>query len=138
MGGLIGIASKSDNGLMSRNQAIRSINKNNNIYCCLRLGIYEAGQVLNGFLYVTNVAGAISTIAVSAVVWNSTNVYCKLINGVKGDIGSLSYIRETNSISLYIRMTSYANISFVPLSIYNSSSLETVSSIPSDAINIDF
>ena len=138
MGGLIGIASKSDNGLMSRNQAIRSINKNNNIYCCLRLGIYEAGQVLNGFLYVTNVAGAISTIAVSAVVWNSTKVYCKLINGVKGDIGSLSYIRETNSISLYIRMTSYANISFVPLSIYNSSSLETVSSIPSDAINIDF
>lgn len=123
---------------MSRNQAIRSINKNNNIYCCLRLGIYEAGQVLNGFLYVTNVAGAISTIAVSAVVWNSTKVYCKLINGVKGDIGSLSYIRETNSISLYIRMTSYANISFVPLSIYNSSSLETVSSIPSDAINIDF
>lgn len=123
---------------MPRHQAIRSINKDNNIYCCLRLGIYEAGQVLNGFLYVTNVAGAISTIAVSAVVWNSTKVYCKLINGVKGDIGSLSYIRETNSISLYIRMTSYANISFVPLSIYNSSSLETVSSIPSDAINIDF
>ena len=35
-------------------------------------------------------------------------------------------------------MPNYANISFVPLNIYNSSSLETVSSIPSDAINIDF
>lgn len=45
LGELIGIASKSNNGLMSRHQAIRSINKNNNIYCCLRLGIYEAGQV---------------------------------------------------------------------------------------------
>lgn len=138
MGELIGVTTPTKDGLMPRHQAIRSINKNNNIYCCLRLGIYEAGQVLNGFLYVTNVAGEISTIAVSAAVWNSTNVYCTLINGVKGNIGSLSYIKETNSISLYIRMPNYANISFVPLNIYNSSSLETVSSIPSDAINVNF
>lgn len=138
MGELIGVATNKKNGLMSKNQVIISINKGNGIYCCLRLGIYTAGQVLNGFLYVTNVAGAVSTIAVSAAVWNNIGVYCKLINGVKGDVNSLSYIRETNSISLYIGMSSYASISFAPLNIYDSSSLETVSSIPSNAINLDF
>lgn len=138
MGGLIGTATAEKDGLISKYQTIKSINKNTSIYCCLKLGIYEAGQILSGFLYVTNVSGEVSAIAVSAAVWNNIGVYCKLINGVKASINSLSYIRETNSILLYIGMSNYAYVSFVPLNIYYASSLETVSSIPSNAINVSF
>lgn len=136
--GLLPVATVEKNGLMSKNQAIRSLSKNTGEYCCLKLGIYTAGQIFNGFLYVTDVGGNVSTIAVSAVVWNNTNVYCKLINGTKGNINSLSYIKEADSILLYIGMPNYANIIFAPLNIYNASSLGIVSSIPSNAINVDF
>lgn len=64
--------------------------------------------------------------------------FCKLINGVKGYISSISYIQETNSISLFVEMAQYANILFAPMTQLYSSSLETVESIPSDAINLDF
>ena len=59
-------------------------------------------------------------------------------NGVKGYISSISYIQETNSISLFVEMVLYANILFAPMTQLYSSSLETVESIPSDAINLDF
>ena len=53
-------------------------------------------------------------------------------------ISSISYIQETNSISLFVEMAQYANILFAPMTQLYSSSLETVESIPSDAINLDF
>lgn len=123
---------------MPKNQVCRNIGKNDNSYCCLKFEIKSFGEWVNGFLYVADTNGVTSTIAVSATIWNETKVFCKLINGVKGYISSISYIQETNSISLFVEMAQYANILFAPMTQLYSSSLETVESIPSDAINLDF
>lgn len=88
--------------------------------------------------FVYNWALNLKITAYSVMIWNETKVFCKLINGVKGYISSISYIQETNSISLFVEMVQYANILFAPMTQLYSSSLETVKSIPSDAINLDF
>ena len=138
LGGLIGVATSGKDGLMPQNQVSRNIAKINNVHCRLKCNISSPGEWVNGFLYVGATTGTVSTIAVSVMIWNDTKVFCKLINGTKGYILSISYIQETGSISLFVEMSQYANIVFAPLSIQYSSSLETVESIPSDAINLDF
>lgn len=138
LGELIGNATPTKDGLMPKNQVCRNITKINNLHCRLKCNISSPGKWVNGFLYVGSTSGSVSTIAVSVMIWNETKVFCKLINGVKGYISSISYIQETNSISLFVEMAQYANILFAPMSQLYSSSLETVESIPSDAINLDF
>ena len=138
LGELIGVATAKKDGLMPKNQVCRNIAKINNLHCRLKFNISSPGEWVNGFLYVGSTSGSVSTIAVSVMIWNETKVFCKLINGVKGYISSISYIQETNSISLFVEMVQYANILFAPMTQLYSSSLETVSSIPSDAINLDF
>ena len=108
------------------------------MHCRLKCNISSPGEWVNGILYVGSTSGTVSTIAVSVMIWNETKVFCKLINGTKGYISSISYIKETDSISLFVEINPYAHIVFAPLSIQYSSSLETVASIPSDAINLDF
>lgn len=138
LGELIGVTTPTKDGLMPKNQVCRNIAKINNLHCCLKFNISSPGEWVNGFLYVGSTSGSVSTIAVSVMIWNETKVFCKLINGVKGYISSISYIQETNSISLFVEMVQYANILFAPMTQLYSSSLETVKSIPSDAINLDF
>lgn len=138
LGGLIGVTTPTKDGLMPKNQVCRNIAKINNLHCRLKCNISSPGEWVNGFLYVGSTSGSVSTIAVSVMIWNETKVLCKLINGVKGYISSISYIQETNSISLFVEMAQYANILFAPMTQLYSSSLETVESIPSDAINLDF
>ena len=138
LGGLIGVTTPTKDGLMPKNQVCRNIAKINNLHCRLKCNISSPGEWVNGFLYVGSTSGSVSTIAVSVMIWNETKVFCKLINGVKGYISSISYIQETNSISLFVEMAQYANILFAPMTQLYSSSLETVKSIPSDAINLDF
>lgn len=138
LGGLIGVTTPTKDGLMPKNQVCRNIVKINNLHCRLKCNISSPGEWVNGFLYVGSTSGSVSTIAVSVMIWNETKVFCKLINGVKGYISSISYIQETNSISLFVEMAQYANILFAPMTQLYSSSLETVESIPSDAINLDF
>ena len=138
LGGLIGVTTPTKDGLMPKNQVCRNIAKINNLHCRLKCNINSPGEWVNGFLYVGSTSGSVSTIAVSVMIWNETKVFCKLINGVKGYISSISYIQETNSISLFVEMAQYANILFAPMTQLYSSSLETVESIPSDAINLDF
>ena len=138
LGGLIGVTTPTKDGLMPKNQVCRNIAKINNLHCRLKCNISSPGEWVNGFLYVGSTSGSVSTIAVSVMIWNKTKVFCKLINGVKGYISSISYIQETNSISLFVEMAQYANILFAPMTQLYSSSLETVESIPSDAINLDF
>ena len=138
LGGLIGVTTPTKDGLMPKNQVCRNIAKINNLHCRLKFNISSPGEWVNGFLYVGSTSGSVSTIAVSVMIWNETKVFCKLINGVKGYISSISYIQETNSISLFVEMAQYANILFAPMTQLYSSSLETVESIPSDAINLDF
>ena len=138
LGGLIGVTTPTKDGLMPKNQVCRTIAKINNLHCRLKCNISSPGEWVNGFLYVGSTSGSVSTIAVSVMIWNETKVFCKLINGVKGYISSISYIQETNSISLFVEMAQYANILFAPMTQLYSSSLETVESIPSDAINLDF
>jgi hypothetical protein len=123
---------------MPKNQVCRNIAKINSLHCRLKCNISSLGEWVNGFLYVGSTSGSVSTIAVSVIIWNETKVFCKIINGVKGYISSISYIQETNSISLFVEMAQYANILFAPMTQLYSSSLETVASIPSDAINLDF
>lgn len=136
--GLIGVTTPTKDGLMPKNQVCRNITKINNLHCRLKCNISSLGEWVNGFLYVGSTSGSVCTIAVSVMIWNETKVFCKLINGVKGYISSISYIQETNSISLFVEMAQYANILFAPMTQLYSSSLETVESIPSDAINLDF
>lgn len=138
LGELIGVTIPTKDGLMPKNQVCRNIAKINNLHCRLKFNISSPGEWVNGFLYVGSTSGSVSTIAVSVMIWNETKVFCKLINGVKGYISSISYIQETNSISLFVEMVQYANILFAPMTQLYSSSLETVKSIPSDAINLDF
>ena len=138
LGELIGVTTPTKDGLMPKNQVCRNIAKINNLHCRLKCNISSPGEWVNGFLYVGSTSGSVSTIAVSVMIWNETKVFCKLINGVKGYISSISYIQETNSISLFVEMVQYANILFAPMTQLYSSSLETVKSIPSDAINLDF
>ena len=138
LGGLIGVTTPTKDGLRPKNQVCRNIAKINNLHCRLKCNISSPGEWVNGFLYVGSTSGSVSTIAVSVMIWNETKVFCKLINGVKGYISSISYIQETNSISLFVEMAQYANILFAPMTQLYSSSLETVESIPSDAINLDF
>ena len=138
LGGLISVTTPTKDGLMPKNQVCRNIAKINNLHCRLKCNISSPGEWVNGFLYVGSTSGSVSTIAVSVMIWNETKVFCKLINGVKGYISSISYIQETNSISLFVEMAQYANILFAPMTQLYSSSLETVESIPSDAINLDF
>ena len=138
LGELIGVTTPTKDGLMPKNQVCRNIAKINNLHCRLKFNISSPGEWVNGFLYVGSTSGSVSTIAVSVMIWNETKVFCKLINGVKGYISSISYIQETNSISLFVEMAQYANILFAPMTQLYSSSLETVESIPSDAINLDF
>ena len=138
LGGLIGVTTPTKDGLMPKHQVCRNIAKINSLHCRLKCNISSSGEWVNGFLYVGSTSGSVSTIAVSVMIWNETKVFCKLINGVKGYISSISYIQETNSISLFVEMVQYANILFAPMTQLYSSSLETVKSIPSDAINLDF
>ena len=138
LGGLIGVTTPTKDGLMPKNQVCRNIAKINNLHCRLKCNISSPGEWVNGFLYVGSTSGSVSTIAVSVMIWNETKVFCKLINGVKGYISSISYIQETNSISLFVEMAQYANILFAPMTQLYSSSLETVESISSDAVNLDF
>lgn len=113
--GLIGVTTPTKDGLMPKNQVCRNIAKINNLHCRLKCNISSPGEWVNGFLYVGSTSGSVSTIAVSVMIWNETKVFCKLINGVKGYISSISYIQETNSISLFVEMAQYANILFAPM-----------------------
>ena len=122
----------------AQKSSVQKYSKINNLHCRLKCNISSPGEWVNGFLYVGSTSGSVSTIAVSVMIWNETKVFCKLINGVKGYVSSISYIQETNSISLFVEMAQYANILFAPMTQLYSSSLETVESIPSDAINLDF
>ena len=138
LGELIGVTTPTKDGLMPKNQVCRNIGKNDNSYCCLKFEIKSFGEWVNGFLYVADTNGVTSTIAVSATIWNTTRVYCKLINGGNEYIQSISYKKEADSMLIFIKISQYANILFAPMSKYYGSSLETVSSIPSDAINVNF
>lgn len=136
--GLIGMATTGKDGLMSKNQVCRGLGKDNNMHCCLKFEIKSFGECVNGFIYVADTNGVTSTIAVSATIWNTTRVYCKLINGGNEYIQSISYKKEAGSILIFIKISQYANILFAPMTQQYSSSLEAVASIPSDAININF
>lgn len=138
LGELIGMATYKNNGLMHKNEAFRYTGKPNNLHCCLKLNIKEYGENANGFLYVADTNGVTSTIAVSATIWNTNRVYCKLISGGNEYIKSISYKKEEDSMLIFIEIIQYANIVFAPMPKYYDSSLEKVSSIPSDAIKVDF
>lgn len=138
LGGLIGVTTPTKDGLMPKNQVCRNIGKGNNLHCCLKCNISSPGEWINGFLYVADTNGVTSTIAVSATIWNTTRVYCKLISGGNEYIQSISYKKEADSMLIFIKISQYANILFAPMTQRYSSSLETVTSIPSDAINLDF
>ena len=90
LGGLIGVTTPTKDGLMPKNQVCRNIAKINNLHCRLKCNISSPGEWVNGFLYVGSTSGSVSTIAVSVMIWNETKVFCKLINGVKGYISSIS------------------------------------------------
>ena len=79
LGELIGVTTPTKDGLMPKNQVCRNIGKNDNSYCCLKFEIKSFGEWVNGFLYVADTNGVTSTIAVSATIWNTTRVYCKLV-----------------------------------------------------------
>lgn len=138
MGGLIGVATAEKNGLMSNHGVNRLISKNNGKNCCLTLNIKDAGETFTGFLVITNVDGVITVISVSAAIWNTNRVYCKLINGQNDGNTFLLYIIEENSLSVYIQKSNYAKIEFFPCSMRYKSYLTIVDLIPSNAINIDF
>lgn len=138
MGELIGVVTPEKNGLMPAGRAFRSISKDNQLSCCLKIGIRNAGETFFGQLSVTEVGGNTAVILIAAIVWNDTKVYCKLVNGVKGNIRSLSYFKEENFISLYINNPAYAKIEFAPFSVNYNSSVEVISSIPTNAVNIEF
>lgn len=138
MGGLIGIATAEKSGLINSYQVLRRMSKNSNLYIRLKLGLKNIGDHLFGFLFFVDTSSRCSVISVSASIWNSNKVYCKLINGEKGSISSLSYTEDADSISLYMNAIYYGVSSFIPFTINTESCLEVVSSIPGNAKIIAF
>lgn len=138
MGGLIGTASKNNTGLMSNEWAIRTINKDSSYPAvALDIDLTDVGQMAQLFIGVSNVGGVSCLIALSAVRWNATIVYAKLIVGSIPNNLSLSYILDTK-LHIYMAAGGYTLFYVYPILAQYNSVLSSVSSIPSGTTNISY
>ena len=136
LGELIGNATSNKSGLMSSGMVPLELSKDNNQYCKISVFMPNAGSINESVISVTNVGGDSFSVAVSMIRWNTNKVFCKLINGTKISNINMYYTVDTDRFSFYIKANWYAKIVVSRLGLVNTSKIESINAIPSEAIEV--
>lgn len=136
LGGLIGNATSNKSGLMSSGMVPLELSKDNNQYCKISVFMPNAGSINESVISVTNVGGDSFSVAVSMIRWNANKVFCKLINGTKVSNINMYYTVDTDRFCFYIKANWYAKIVVSRLGLVNTSKIESINAIPSEAIEV--
>lgn len=136
LGELIGNATSNKNGLMSSGMVPLELSKDNNQYCKISVFMPNAGSINESVISVTNVGGDSFSVAVSMIRWNANKVFCKLINGTKVSNINMYYTVDTDRFCFYIKANWYAKIVVSRLGLVNTSKIESINAIPSEAIEV--
>lgn len=136
LGGLIGNATSNKSGLMSSGMVPLELSKDNNQYCKISVFMPNAGSINESVISVTNVGGDSFSVAVSMIRWNTNKVFCKLINGTKISNINMYYTVDTDRFCFYIKANWYAKIVVSRLGLVNTSKIESINAIPSEAIEV--
>lgn len=134
--GLIGTATSNKSGLMSSGMVPLELSKDNNQYCKISVFMPNAGSINESVISVTNVGGYSFSVAVSMIRWNTNKVFCKLINGTKISNINMYYTVDTDRFCFYIKANWYAKIVVSRLGLVNTSKIESINAIPSEAIEV--
>lgn len=136
LGKLIGNATSNKSGLMSSGMVPLELSKDNNQYCKISVFMPNAGSINESVISVTNVGGDSFSVAVSMIRWNTNKVFCKLINGTKISNINMYYTVDTDRFCFYIKANWYAKIVVSRLGLVNTSKIESINAIPSEAIEV--
>ena len=136
LGELIGNATSNKSGLMSSGMVPLELSKDNNQYCKISVFMPNAGSINESVISVTNVGGDSFSVAVSMIRWNANKVFCKLINGTKISDINMYYTVNTERFCFYIKANWYAKIVVSRLGLVNTSKIESINAIPSEAIEV--
>ena len=136
LGELIGNATSNKSGLMSSGMVPLELSKDNNQYCKISVFMPNAGSINESVISVTNVGGDSFSVAVSMIRWNANKVFCKLINGTKISDINMYYTVDTERFCFYIKANWYAKIVVSRLGLVNTSKIESINAIPSEAIEV--
>lgn len=136
LGELIGNATSNKSGLMSSGMVPLELSKDNNQYCKISVFMPNAGSINESVISVTNVGGDSFSVAVSMIRWNTNKVFCKLINGTKISNINMYYTVDTDRFCFYIKANWYAKIVVSRLGLVNTSEIESINAIPSEAIEV--
>ena len=136
LGELIGNATSNKSGLMSSGMVPLELSKDNNQYCKISVFMPNAGSINESVISVTNVGGDSFSVAVSMIRWNTNKVFCKLINGTKISNINMYYTVDTDRFCFYIKANWYAKIIVSRLGLVNTSKIESINAIPSEAIEV--
>ena len=112
------------------------LSKDNNQYCKISVFMPNAGSINESVISVTNVGGYSFSVAVSMIRWNTNKVFCKLINGTKISNINMYYTVDTDRFCFYIKANWYAKIVVSRLGLVNTSKIESINAIPSEAIEV--
>ena len=112
------------------------LSKDNNQYCKISVLMPNAGSINESVISVTNVGGDSFSVAVSMIRWNTNKVFCKLINGTKISNINMYYTVDTERFCFYIKANWYAKIVVSRLGLVNTSKIESINAIPSEAIEV--
>lgn len=136
LGELIGNATPNKSGLMSSGMVPLELSKDNNQYCKISVFMPNAGSINESVISVTDVGGDSFSVAVSMIRWNTNKVFCKLINGTKISDINMYYTVDTDRFCFYIKANWYAKIVVSRLGLVNTSKIELINAIPSEAIEV--
>ena len=136
LGELIGNATSNKSGLMSSGMVPLELSKDNNQYCKISVFMPNAGSINESVISVTNVGGDSFSVAVSMIRWNTNKVFCKLINGTKISNINMYYTVDTDRFCFYIKANWHAKIVVSRLGLVNTSKIESINAIPSEAIEV--
>ena len=121
---------------MSSGMVPLELSKDNNQYCKISVFMPNAGSINESVISVTNVGGDSFSVAVSMIRWNTNKVFCKLINGTKISNINMYYTVDTDKFCFYIKANWYAKIVVSRLGLVNTSKIESINAIPSEAIEV--
>ena len=136
LGELIGNATSNKSGLMSSGMVPLELSKDDSQYCKISVFMPNTGSINESVISVTNVSGYSFSVAVSMIRWNANKVFCKLINGTKFSNINMYYTVDTEKFCFYIKANWYAKIIVSRLGLVNTSKIELINAIPSEAIEV--
>lgn len=139
VGGLIGTATPSKDGLMHKQRSDYTYNKKDYVKAKITIKTTSASQAFSCILHFIGVDAKMSAVNLLAVKWNITRVYASQLCGENPGAVSLLYKIESNSnISVYVITNSYLRIDISPLIKGVSSEIEDIDTVPDDAVPLSF